>query len=70
VLEAAGETETTQEKKKIQDWLELGEGDPGLQLMTEEEIPAVIYSYLFSTALHILFNLQFTCFQNFLILCL
>jgi hypothetical protein len=37
----AGATETTQEN--IQDWLELGEGDPGFQLLTEEEISAVIF---------------------------
>jgi hypothetical protein len=36
VLRAAGETETTQEN--IQDWVELDEGDPGFQLLTEEEI--------------------------------
>jgi hypothetical protein len=36
---AAGETETTQ--KNIQDWLEL-DGDPGFQLLREEEISAVI----------------------------
>jgi hypothetical protein len=36
VLRAAGETETTQEN--IQDWLELDEGDPGFQLLTEEGI--------------------------------
>jgi hypothetical protein len=38
VLRAAGETETTQEN--IQDLLELDEGDPGFQLLTEEEIAA------------------------------
>jgi hypothetical protein len=35
-LRAAGETE-------IRDWLELDEGNPGLQLLREEEIAAVIY---------------------------
>jgi hypothetical protein len=35
---AAGETETTQEN--IQDWLELSEGNPGFQLLTEEDISA------------------------------
>jgi hypothetical protein len=35
VLRAAGETETTQQN--IQDWLQLDEGDPGVQLLTEEE---------------------------------
>jgi hypothetical protein len=39
-LRAAGETEAMQEN--IQDWHELDEGDPGFQLMTEEEIAAVI----------------------------
>jgi hypothetical protein len=38
VLRAAGETETAQEN--TEDWLELGEGDPGFQLLTEEEIAA------------------------------
>jgi hypothetical protein len=38
VLRAAGETETKQEN--IQDWLELDEGGPGFQLLTEEEIAA------------------------------
>jgi hypothetical protein len=49
VLRAAGETETTQEN--IQYWLELDEGDPGFQLLTEEEIAAVIFFYLFSSEL-------------------
>jgi hypothetical protein len=44
VLKAAGGTENMQ--TKIQDWLELDEGDPGFQLLTEEEIVAVIF-YLF-----------------------
>jgi hypothetical protein len=43
-LRAAGETESTQER--IQDWLELDEGDLGFQLLTEEEIVTVIF-YLF-----------------------
>jgi hypothetical protein len=41
VLRAAGETETTQEN--IQDWLQLDEGDPAFQLVTEKEIAAVIF---------------------------
>jgi hypothetical protein len=45
VLRAAGETETTQEN--IQDWPQLDEGDPGFQLLTEEEIFAVIYFYIY-----------------------
>jgi hypothetical protein len=51
VLRAAGETETMQEN--IQDWLQLDEGDPGFQLLTEEAIAAVIYFYLFPSALPI-----------------
>jgi hypothetical protein len=39
VLRDAGENETTQEN--IRDWLEM-DGDPGLQLLKEEEIAAVI----------------------------
>jgi hypothetical protein len=38
VLRAAGGTETT--RGHIQEWLELDEGDPGFQLLTEEEIAA------------------------------
>jgi hypothetical protein len=41
VYRAAGDTETTQEN--IQDWLQLVEGDPGFQLLTEEEIAAVTF---------------------------
>jgi hypothetical protein len=43
VLRSAGETETTQEI--IEDWLQLDEGDPGFQLLTEEEIAAVTFFY-------------------------
>jgi hypothetical protein len=49
---AAGGIETMQDN--IQQWLELDEGDPGFQLLTEEEIAAVIFFYLPSTALPIL----------------
>jgi hypothetical protein len=47
VLRVAGETETTQEN--IQDWLELDEGDPAFQLLTEEETAATIFIFI-STA--------------------
>jgi hypothetical protein len=57
VFRAAGETETTQENTR--DWLQLDEGDPGFQLLTEEEIAAVIFFYLFSTALPILLKCPF-----------
>jgi hypothetical protein len=59
VLRTSGETET--KHKNIQDWLELEGGDPGLQLLTEEEIAAVMFFYLFSSTLPIL-NLVFIFF--------
>jgi hypothetical protein len=39
----------------------MDEGDPGFQLLTEEEIAAVIFVYLFSSALPILLNFTFIC---------
>jgi hypothetical protein len=57
VLRVAGETETTQEN--IQYWLELDEGDPGFQSLTEEEMIAVIFFYLFSSPLCILLNFHY-----------
>jgi hypothetical protein len=58
VLRAAAETETTQEN--VQDWLQLHEGDPGFQLVIEQEIAAVIFFiYLFSSAPPILLNFPF-----------
>jgi hypothetical protein len=51
-LKAAGETETTREN--VEDWLQLGEGDLGFQLLTEEEIatanflfPSKLLTFLF-----------------------
>jgi hypothetical protein len=64
VLRAAGDTETTQEN--IQSWLEMDEGDPGFQFLTEEEIAAVIFFYLFLAALSILLNFPFICVLTFL----
>jgi hypothetical protein len=63
VLRAAGETATT--KENIQDWLELDEGGPGYQLLAEEEIAAVKFLYLFSSALPILLNFPFICCPSF-----
>jgi hypothetical protein len=45
VLRAAEETETAQEN--IQKWLELDEGDPGIQFLTEGEIASVIFFFVF-----------------------
>jgi hypothetical protein len=49
-LRADGETETTQEN--IQDWPQLDEEDPGFQLLTEEEIAAVIFIYFHQHCLY------------------
>jgi hypothetical protein len=67
---AAGKTETTQEN--IQDWLELAEGDPGFQFLTEEEITAVIlfidfhHHYLYYYIFHLLSD--FYVFLGYLML--
>jgi hypothetical protein len=63
-LGAAGETETTQ--KNIQDWLERAEEDPGFQLLTEKEIAAVIFVFIFisTTLLHF----PFICFLSVFLL--
>jgi hypothetical protein len=58
-------TETTQEN--IQDWLQLGEGDTGLQLLAEEEITAVKFFYLFSSALPILLHSPFIFVRVFFV---
>jgi hypothetical protein len=53
VLRAAGKTETMQEN--IQVWLELAEGDPGFQLLTEEEIAEVIFFlFIFISTIYII----------------
>jgi hypothetical protein len=54
VLRAAGKTEITQEN--IRNWFEL---------LTEEEIAAVIFFYLLPSALPILLNFTFTYFIIF-----
>jgi hypothetical protein len=59
VLRAPGETEPTHEN--IQGWLELDEGDPGFQLLTDRNCCSDIF-YLFSSALPVLLNFPFICF--------
>jgi hypothetical protein len=46
-------------QENIQDWLALDEGDPGFQLLTEEEIAAMVFFYSFSSALPVLLNFPF-----------
>jgi hypothetical protein len=64
VLRAAGETESTPQEN-IKDWRVLNEGNPGFQLLTQEEIAAAIFFYLLSSALPILLNFSFICFLSF-----
>jgi hypothetical protein len=53
VLDAAEKTETTQEN--FQDYLELDERDPGFQLLTHEEIAAIMFFiYFHQHNLHII----------------
>jgi hypothetical protein len=68
-LRVAVESETAQEN--IQDWLQLDEGDPGFQLLTEEEISAVIFFIFIRTTYIIKFSKLFflsfraiSCFMN------
>jgi hypothetical protein len=63
VLRAAGETVTRQEY--TQNWFELDEGDPGFQLVTEEEIAALMFFYLFLSVLPILSKFPFIYLQSF-----
>jgi hypothetical protein len=64
VLRAAGETETTQGNN--QDWLELDEGNPGFQLLTGEEITAVIL-YLFSSSFMYIINFSIYSLSSFIL---
>jgi hypothetical protein len=66
VLRAAGETETTQ--GNIQDWLQLDEGDPGFQFLTEEEIAAAIFSSIFVSTACII-KLSFHLFSSSVTAC-
>jgi hypothetical protein len=59
VWRAPGKTESTQEN--IQDWLQLDEGDPGFQLLTEEEIAAVAFLIFTSNTYYIL--VKFPCIR-------
>jgi hypothetical protein len=62
-LRAAGETETSQEN--IQDWLQLDEGDPGFQLLKEEEITAVIVFLLIFISTTYIIKFSFYLFSKF-----
>jgi hypothetical protein len=63
VLRAAGETETSQ--GNIQNWLQLDEGDPGFQFLSEEEIAAVMFFLFIFVTLSLLLNVPFICFLSF-----
>jgi hypothetical protein len=55
LLGAAGETETA--RGNIQDWLQLREGDPQLELLVEEGVAVVMYSVFICTAYIIKFSI-------------
>jgi hypothetical protein len=59
VLRAGGEAETTQEN--IQDWLELEEGVPGFQFVTEKEIIFISTAYVIKFSIY-LFSIFLFCF--------
>jgi hypothetical protein len=64
-LRAAGGTETMREN--FQDWLELDEGDPGFQLVTNKEFAAVIYIFFISTT-YILLSFPLFCSPSLFVL--
>jgi hypothetical protein len=66
VLRIAGDPETAQEY--IQHWLELDEGDPTLQLLTEEDIAVLMFVYLFLSSLPVLLRFPFIYFLSFCLL--
>jgi hypothetical protein len=60
-----GQLERLKPRKKIsQDWLQLDEGDHGFQLMTEEDIVAVIFLYFSSSPLPMSLNFPFIFFLS------
>jgi hypothetical protein len=61
-LRAAGETETTQEN--IQDWLQPDEADLGFQLLTEEEIAAVIFFLFIFTSTTYEYIIKFSIYSK------
>jgi hypothetical protein len=70
-LRVAGETETTQEN--IQDWLEMGEGHSGFQLLTEKETAAVTFLFIFIITIYIIkFSIylfsKFFCLLGYILL--
>jgi hypothetical protein len=52
VLRAAGETETAQ--GNVQDWLQLAEGDPGLQFLTGRNCYNDIFIFIFISSAFII----------------
>jgi hypothetical protein len=52
-------------KKSKIDWLELDEEDPEFQLLTQDKIAAILYLYLFTSALSILLNFLLICCPSY-----
>jgi hypothetical protein len=67
VLRATGDTETTQQN--IQDWLQLDEGHPGFQLLTEEEIAANDISLFIFFRITYIIQLSIYLFSKFSFYC-
>jgi dolichol kinase len=65
VLRAAGEAETTQEN--IQNWLDLDEGHLRFQLLTEEEIAAVIFFVIILLGTTYIIKFSIYLFSKFLL---
>jgi hypothetical protein len=63
ILRTDGKIDTKQEN--IQDWLELDEGNPGLQLDRKTLLQTY---FMCSSALTVLQNLPFICFLTFLLI--
>jgi hypothetical protein len=67
VLRAARESETTQEN--IQYWLQLDEEDPGFEILTEEEIAAVIFFFIYLYRQYPYYKIFLHFFSKFFFVC-
>jgi PHP family Zn ribbon phosphoesterase len=62
-VEGSWRTETTQEN--TQDWLEQDEGDPGFQLLAEEEIAAIIFFIIILSSITYIIKFSVYLFSKF-----
>jgi hypothetical protein len=66
VLRATGKTETTQEN--IQVWLETDEGDPGFQILADEEIATMIFCLFIFISTTYIIKFSIYLFSKFIFL--